>query len=604
MIGANAEHDEREFNHFAAQVARYKTFESAPSAAHGANCRAAKFDTPASLHRSVITDTRNGSWLMAAGTVIDTRDVAPDGNLCALLTDYLAQGNSVLARCDGQFALVIYDATARHVIVASDPFGYFSIFYGARNGQVFVATSALAVAAQMGAQPDPLGVNCFLQTGKVFGEMTLWRGVKRLPAATALEFDGERTRSTPYWALTPDQALATLSLDEAIESSVHTVGSVLKRNLAREGRMWSDLTGGFDTRFLSFFLDRLGLPFKSDFVGPAEHEDVHIAQTIVNRFGWDYQNFQLPADWTQRCTALLKEALGRGDAHLNVLLLLRALWVHKQESAQYSTLLSGLGGEMWRGLLWWTERAALGASSTVHYDRQLWSVMHPVPQRVFANDTSAQVKSELLRQFTAVGEHEPDALNTLKLDRLWTYRETGHVGAWTSFGAGLLRVLPPLFSQDIVRHVISLDYRWKRDNRLVKSILEKYKPALANIEIEGRGPAIPLRATNFYRFLPSRVAQARKAARKFAQITFGKALLTNTRAEGYSRVEWRNAILNFAGERHLLELKTMRSAKLYDASALSNFFAHARTETFHEDEFLGRVLTVEMALDAVDASVE
>lgn len=605
MIGADDTHaDETKFSCFVERVARYKAFRGAPSLRREAACCAAKFNTPASFHHRVVVDSRSGSWLMAAGTLVDTQDVAPDRNLCSLLTDYLAQGSAVFARCDGQFALVIYNAATNKTAVVSDPFGYFSIFYGTRAGQMFLATSAFAVAEQIRAPANAPGLDCFLYTGKVFGELTLWQGVKRMPAATVLEYDGGLVRETRYWTPTVDASLAKLSLDDAIECSAHTVGNLLTRNLTPEGKVWSDLTGGFDTRFLTFFLDRMGLSFKSNFVGPADQDDVRIAQTIVNKFHWDYQHFKLPPDWPDVCTNLLGEALGRGDSQLNVLLLLRALWVHKQERWQYTTLLSGLGGEMWRGLCWWPERQALGNSSVVHYDRQLWSLMHPIPQEVLANNARSRVISELVTQFRAMGEREPDAPNTFKLDSVWTYRETGHVGAWTSFAAGLVRILPPLFSKDIVRHVMSMDYRWRMNNALVKHILEKYNPVLANIEVEGRGPAIPLRAGNFYRFVPSRVAQGRKAATKFAQVALGKTLWANHRSEGYSRVAWRRAILGWARERNLLEPKTMRSGKLYDAGALRTFLAHAETDHFRQDEFLGRILTVEMGLGVTDSGLE
>ncbi len=596
--------DEMEFDRFVERVARYKAFRGAPLMQRGAACRASKFNTHASFHRGVVVDPRTGSWLMAAGTVVDTQEVSPDRNLCSLLTDYLAQGNAVFARCDGQFALVIYDAAAHKTVVVSDPFGYFSIFYGTHNGQLFLATSALAVAEQIQAPLNAPGVDCFLYTGKVFGEMTLWHGVKRMSAASVLEYDAGLARETKYWTPTPDTTLGKLSLEDAIACSTETVGNILTRNLAPEGKVWSDLTGGFDTRFLTFFLDRMGLPFKSNFVGPAEQEDVRIAQEIVNKFHWEHQHFELPGDWHNVCTNLLIEALGRGDTQLNVLLLLRALWVHKQECREYTTLLSGLGGEMWRGIAWWPERGALDNSSIVHYDRQLWSLMHPVPQEVLADDARARVKSELVEQFRAVGEREPEAPNTFKLDCVWTYRETGHVGAWTSFGAGLVRILPPLFSKDIVRHVMSLDYRWRVNNALVKHILEKHNRALANIEVEGRGPAIPMRFTNLHRFVPSRVAQGRKAANKFSEVTFGKTLWTNHRAEGYSRGAWRRAILQFARRQNLLEPKTMRSGKLYNADALSAFLADAETDQFRHDEFLGRILTVEMGLHATGGGLE
>ena len=111
--------------------------------------------------------------------------------------------------------------------------------------------------------------------------------------------------------------------------------------------------------------------------------------------------------------------------------------------------------------------------------------------------------------------------------------------------------------------MISIDYRWKVNNRLVKSILYRYKPALANINVEGRGPAVPLSATNFYRFFPSRIQRDAMPRANLRRLHSGKALWTNPRAEGYSRMEWRNAILDHAGRGGLLKPGTMRSAKLY-----------------------------------------
>lgn len=593
-----------EFSHFLQLVAHYKSLEKPINYATGKHCLSAKFDSPSSLHKGITIDQETGSWLIAAGTVIDSHDVAADGNLCLLLKDYLAHGSSVFGRCDGLFALVIYNGLTQRLAVVSDPFGYFSVFYGHHAGRIFVTTSALAVAQQIQAKPSEIGVNCFLHTGKVFGNMTLWDEVKRMSPATVLEFVNGAVQESTYWLPTVDEAVTKLSFTEAMEASVRLLQHVLKRNLCREGKVWADLTGGFDTRFMTMLLERTDIPFKADFVGPPQHPDVRVAQKIVNKLGWEHQNFQLPQNWPQECPHYFEEALGRGDAHLNIFLLTRPLWVHKQEQKQFTTLLSGLGGEMWRGSLWWPERRNLGKSTEVHYERQLWSLMHPIPVSVFIANTSDQVKVEIIRQFRCAGERSPDALNTVKLDYLWVYRETAHVGAFTSVGAGLLRILPILFSKDIVSHVISLDYRWKAKNQLVRYMLERYRPALANIEMDHGGPAIPRRITNFHRFIPNKINFYRSAANKLSEITFGKSLSRTRRDEGYSRLAWRQEVIKYAQERRLFQPTEMHSGKLFQFEQLESFLAQAQTETFQHDEFLGRVMTVEMALRAVGAAIQ
>jgi hypothetical protein len=222
--------------------------------------------------------------------------------------------------------------------------------------------------------------------------------------------------------------------------------------------------------------------------------------------------------------------------------------------------------------------------------------MHPVADSVFVSDSSKQVQNEIREQFRSAGDRYAGAPNTVKLDCLWLYRETAHVGAWASVAAGLVRIIPALFSRDIVSHVISLDYRWKTRNQLVRYMLAKYNPTLANMEVEGRGPAVPERITNFYRFLPSRISFYRRAANKLSEIALRKSLWPTRHDEGYCRAEWRREILRFSQAERLFHPAEMRSGYLYDSNQLQSFLSQALADGFKYDEFLGRIMTVEMAM--------
>ncbi|MBI5030566.1 MAG: hypothetical protein HZB51_08560 [Chloroflexi bacterium] len=591
---------ESEFDGFLRRVANAKRLDLPTRTVHGCGCVGAKLDSSVSLHRGVTVDAATGSWLIAAGTVVDTLDPALDGNLSKLLRDFGEHGSSVLQRLDGVFGLAIYDGIRRALSIVVDPFGFFSVFYGERGDRRFIGTSALAVAQQIQATPSELGVECFLRTGKVFGELTLWQEVKRLRPATVLELSERGIKESTYWQPAIDRSLSQLSLADSVDAAAEVLPGLLKRNLAREGKVWSDLTGGFDTRFLVLLLERAGLPFKANFVGPENHPDVQVARKIIQQTNWEYQHFQLPDTWTHESANYLNEAVYRGDGHLNIFLLLRPLWVHHREREQFPMLLSGLGGEMWRGLNWWSERAGIGRTNMAHYERQLWSLMHPIPDGILTSDARS-VQNELIRQFQNVGERLPDAANNLKLDWVYTYRETAHAGAFSSCAAGLLRIVPPMFSKEIVSFVMSLDYRWRVNNSIVKHMLSKHRPVLANIEIEGRGPAAPLRIDNWYRFVPSWVALSKKTADKFSQVVLGKSIWQRERPEGFSRFEWRQEILRHAATQNLLGLRWMRSQRFYQPEAFCPFLTQAKTERFKDDEFLGRILTVEMALRESEA---
>ena len=112
-----------------------------------------------------------------------------------------------------------------------------------------------------------------------------------MPGGMAMEFDAGGTRRTRYWTLEPNSTLGKLSLDDAIESSVEKLAAFSRA--IWHVKVLCGVTSPADLiqRFLAFFLDRLGLPFEADFVGPSEHEDVRIANTIVSCFGWDHRAF-------------------------------------------------------------------------------------------------------------------------------------------------------------------------------------------------------------------------------------------------------------------------------------------------------------------------
>jgi hypothetical protein len=596
------EDESKRFRSFVQSVADYKSLEAPTVVVAGTGCIGAKLDSASSLHRGITVDPETGSWLIAAGTVVDSHDVSSDGDLQALLKDYIQDGASVLERCDGLFALVIYNGLTRSVAVVSDPFGYFSVFYGICGARVFVATSALAVAEAIQSVPSDSGVHCFLHTGKVFGDMTLWRDVKRLPPATVLEFTRDRAKESTYWLPGVDQSIASLSLADSLQVSVEVLHRTFERDLKREGKVWADLSGGFDSRLVTMILDQTGIPFKANSVGSPGQPDVKIARTISREMGWEHEAFDVPDTWPQECPRHFKDALGKGDAHLSVFLLAPVLWTHEQKARQYTTLLTGLGGEMWRGPLWWPERRNLAKSTEVHYDRQLWSVMHPIPSSVFVSDGSQRVAEDLLERFRRVGDRYPDSLNTVKLDWLWVYRNTSHAGAWASAAVGPLRLLHILFSKEIVPHVISLNHHWKLGNLLARVMFEQYSPTLANIEVEGRGPAARKRLTNYYRFIPSRIGLSRKALNKLGQIATGRSLWPARTHSSYSRLEWRRGILAFAEAERLFHPSEMRSGSLYDLRQLQGFLSQAQAEGFGQDEFLGRVITVELAMRAVGSA--
>ena len=228
-------------------TARFKGLELPDERAIGRSCIAAKLDALSSLHRGIARDEQSGSWLIAAGTLVSLKGNPTNNSMTTLLQGYVKNGIAALQSWDGHFGLVIYNGIDDSLSVISDAMGLFTIFYGRHGRQILISTSALAVARQLCSRPDPLMLECFLRTGKQHGEKTLWQDVKQLLPATAVKISEGQIQTEEYWAPVIDEKLAHLPLGETLEQAEEVITRTFEKALRREGKVWADLTGGFDT---------------------------------------------------------------------------------------------------------------------------------------------------------------------------------------------------------------------------------------------------------------------------------------------------------------------------------------------------------------------
>ena len=203
-----------------------------------------------------------------------------------------------------------------------------------------------------------------------------------------------------------------------------------------------------------------------------------------------------------------------------------------------------------------------------------------------------------------MGERYPDLPNTFKLDCIFAYKTTGHTGSHISAVMGPQRAIAPLFFKDSFAFVISTPSQWRQHSRLVRLLIEKINPVLANIQTTIGGPALPMRLTNLHKFEPYWFGIGKQLTRKVSRQILGRSLLPETRSEfaSYPLTEWRQATLDALARDHLFDYGYMRSARLYNAGYLADFVARSRATDFGQETFLSRIITLEMALRAVDAS--
>jgi asparagine synthase (glutamine-hydrolysing) len=103
-----------------------------------------------------------------------------------LLALYRVHGSDVLPKLRGMFAFALWDARAKGLLLARDPFGIKPLYYADDGRTLRLASQVKALlAAGVDTAPDPAGHVGFFLWGHVPDPFTLYRGIRALPAGAS-----------------------------------------------------------------------------------------------------------------------------------------------------------------------------------------------------------------------------------------------------------------------------------------------------------------------------------------------------------------------------------------------------------------------------------
>jgi hypothetical protein len=295
------------------------------------------------------------------------------------------------------------------------------------------------------------------------------------------------------------------------------------------------------------------------------------------------------------------------DGHLDPFELSWVLWAHSQMSGRHPSVLYGGGGEHLRGFTWRQEFPRAGKTTKVNFDNWVdLRLLQPLNIDAFAIDPTPEVRTDMLARMKRWVEPYSSELNTTQCDLMYMYKMTGHFAIYRSADAAFIQAQVPLYAREMFTTAISLDYRHRRNHRLVRHMISRLDRGVAAIETDSGGPAEPWRATNLHRFLPYYTQLGRKAVNKVGQKFLGRKLVRPPETGNWwcPPTARRTIVDSFAGDGPLT-YETMRSAPLFDRARLGTLLEEARAEgEFADTGLLGRIVAVELGLRAADATLE
>ena len=231
---------------------------------------------------------------------------------------YEERGVASVGDLDGMFAVAIWDAPARTLLLARDRLGIKPLYYAVLPDQIVFASELKALLEHPAIERtlDLTALSRYLAHEYVPAPHSILRAVRKLPAGHWLTYTDGRVKLEPYWDVNFQRG-AGIDEAEAVEALRAALDRSVKQHLVSDVPLGVFLSGGIDSSAVAAFAAR-HFPgrlktFSIGFEDPSFDETAH-ARRVARVLDTDHQEEILDPraalDLVTRLPELLDEPLG------------------------------------------------------------------------------------------------------------------------------------------------------------------------------------------------------------------------------------------------------------------------------------------------------
>jgi asparagine synthase (glutamine-hydrolysing) len=230
---------------------------------------------------------------------------------------YEELGTRFVERLDGMFAIALWDADRRRLVLARDRLGKKPLVWTRLDdGTIAFASELKAFHALPGfrAEPDLPALDAFLALQYVPGTRTGIRGVQRLEPGSLLVVEGDSVTTERYWEPATDVEMATD--EEWLERVRASVSTAVRKRLVADVPLGALLSGGLDSAIVVALMAQASTePIRTFTVGFADerYDEREFARAVADRYSTRHEEIVLEPDAAStlpRLAAAFDEPLG------------------------------------------------------------------------------------------------------------------------------------------------------------------------------------------------------------------------------------------------------------------------------------------------------
>jgi asparagine synthase (glutamine-hydrolysing) len=265
------------------------------------------------------------------------------GDTEVLVHLYEEHGERFVTRLRGMFAVALWDARRRRLVLARDRFGIKPLYYREAGGELQFASELRALPR---GEIDLDAVEAFLAFNSIPAPLTIFRESRKLPPGHLLVWEDGATRLDRFARPTPAQARDVRVDDEAelVEELRGRVRDSVRAHLVSDVPVGVLLSGGVDSSFLAALAaEETGEPLRTFSIGFEERsfDELADARLVAERYATRHRELVLRPD-----AALLLPALAEAfDEPFADSSALPTYLVSRLAAEDVKVALSGEGGD-------------------------------------------------------------------------------------------------------------------------------------------------------------------------------------------------------------------------------------------------------------------
>ncbi len=225
--------------------------------------------------------------LLGRGHVLKTK-----GDTEAIVHAYEEYGSAFPEHLRGMFAVALWDAGQRRLVLARDPLGKKPLYWRLVDGRLSYGSELKALMADptMPREIDRDALAMYLQYQYIPAPHTIFKGVYKLPPASVLVWEGGEPRISQYWSPAYEPKVRRTP-EEEVEECLALMRESVKLRMRSDVPVGVFLSGGMDSSVVTaLMVEASSQPVRTFSIGFAEDafNELPYARAVAQHLGTNH----------------------------------------------------------------------------------------------------------------------------------------------------------------------------------------------------------------------------------------------------------------------------------------------------------------------------